>query len=113
MVNSLLSSPDIASSIRIVIYTGDKEADGVIFDNVKNTFQIEFDESARSRVRFVRIKSRFLLEARNYPVLTMLGQALGSVYVGLESLFLHVPKVFIDTTGLAFALPIAKYCAGR
>lgn len=42
----------------------------------------------------------------------MLGQALASVYVGLECLLRAVPDVFIDTTGAAFTYPIAKLLCG-
>lgn len=62
----------------------------------------------------VRIESRFLLEAKWYPVATMLGQSIGSVFVGLECFARSLtgdapfPDIFCDTTGAAFTYVAAK-----
>ena len=66
----------------------------------------------KSRIRFVYIRSRSLLEAQNYPVLTMLAQSLASIYVSLECFICHIPDVYIDTTGAAFTYPLAKFIMG-
>ncbi len=44
-----------------------------------------------------------------YPRFTLLGQSLGSIYLGLEALEKLKPDVFIDTMGYAFTLPVFKY----
>lgn len=111
----------------------------LVVKQVETTFQITFTSEAQSRLRFVKIRSRGFLEARHYPVLTMLGQSLASVGVALECLILHIPDVYVDTTGrfaafiysvpsthrshvctaflhastgAAFAYPLAKLIAG-
>ena len=74
---------------------------------VETIFQISFTSEAKSLIKFVKIRSRFLLEAKNYPVLTMLGQSVASVCVVLECLLCHIPDVYVDTTGsIKPALPM-------
>lgn len=71
-----------------------------------------FFECTFCRIRFVYILSRSLLEARLYPVATMVGQSLGSLLVGVECLLRCCPHYYIDTTGAPFTYPMAKYLAG-
>lgn len=112
LIQALLKCTALSETIDIIVYTGDFDPDHVIIDNVQKTFQISFDESMRRQIRFARIYSRPFLEARHYPVLTMLGQSIGSVCVAIECLIRHVPDVFIDTTGGAFTYPLANLLAG-
>ncbi len=59
-----------------------------------------------SRVDFVYLRARELVEARHYPRVTMVGQSLGSVVLALEALLRFMPDTFIDTMGYAFAQPV-------
>ena len=71
----------------ISIYTGDKESDDEILKRTRDRFNL----SLSAPVRFVRLKRRWLLEAKNYPRFTMLGQSLGSMLLAWEALWLMVP----------------------
>ena len=80
-----------------MVYTGDCDATGdEILSKAFNTFGIKVER----KVHFVYLRSRFFVEAKNYPVLTLLGQSLGSVALGLEALLRCSPDVYIDTMGL-------------
>jgi len=61
----------------------------------------------------VRLECRALLDPSRYPVATMALQALGSVVVAVEALGQRVPGLFVDTTGWAFAYPLARLCGAR
>ena len=56
---------------------------------------------------FLFVRGRSLLEAARYPVLTMLGQSVGSILLAFLCLVTFLPDVFIDTTGFAFTYPVA------
>jgi len=90
------------------VYTGDPEPDEAIVERVWSRFHVRLP----LRVQLVRLRSRWLLEADNYPVFTLLGQSLGSVVVGLEALWELLPDVYVDSMGYAFTLPIFRLLGG-
>jgi alpha-1,2-mannosyltransferase len=93
----------------IVIYSGEvTKSKREILDNVQKKFGISFSEQQESSIRFVNIYSRFLLEAKWYPVATMVGQSLGSIIVGLECAWRQHPDIFVDTMGAAFMYPLIR-----
>ena len=94
-------------SLYISIYTGDVDSAEAIFEKTCNRFGVSFD--IENRPVFVRLKSRQLLEASQWPRFTMIGQSFGSMVVAFEALLRHTPDVFIDTTGFAFSFPIARF----
>ena len=100
------------SKFRIIIYSCKDESHKMaILQDVKNRFGIDLIDHAAS-LRLIKIHSVPLLEARWYPIATMLFQSLGSVFVGLECLYRYQPDVFCDTMGAAFTYPLAKRIAG-
>jgi alpha-1,2-mannosyltransferase len=66
----------------------------------------------QDRVGFVFLKRRGAVEAARYPYITMLGQSLGSIWLGLEALRAARPDVFLDTMGYAFVLPLFRWLGG-
>ena len=62
--------------------------------------------------RFVHLQWRSAIEPATWPRLTLLGQALGSLLLGLEALLKHTPQVFVDSMGFAFTLPLARVVSG-
>lgn len=52
------------------------------------------------------------MEASLYPYFTLLGQSLGSVFLGWEALLKCVPDIYIDSMGYAFTIPLFKYLGG-
>eukprot|EP00056_Hartaetosiga_gracilis_P004029 m.70666 g.70666 ORF g.70666 m.70666 type:complete len:529 (+) comp11674_c1_seq1:99-1685(+) len=94
-----------------VVYTGDKgvtEED--ILQNAQSRFGIRLDGS---RITFVFLQLRTLVEAHHYPHFTMLLQSIGSLILGFEALLLHQPDVLIDTMGYAFILPMFRLLSGN
>ena len=99
------------ASIHVIIYTGDVNiSSNEIISRAQERFGITgLTEQTRVKIDFVYIRSRTLLEAKWYPRLTLVGQALGSMIVAIECLFRALPDVWLDTTGAAFAYPVASF----
>ena len=96
------------SFVRCVVYTGDVgESPNAILQLVQNRFQLVLKD-----VDFVYLRRRAWVEARRWPRLTILGQSLGSMILGLEALLQLAPHVYIDTTGYAFTLPLFRWLGG-
>ncbi|KAA0202197.1 hypothetical protein HAZT_HAZT004709 [Hyalella azteca] len=92
-----------------IIYSGDRVADET---EVREHVMERFNITLSRRVTFVNISTRPLLEARYYPRFTMMLQAIGSFFVGIEALARYRPEVFIDTMGYSFIYPLVKIMAG-
>ncbi|XP_050502657.1 GDP-Man:Man(3)GlcNAc(2)-PP-Dol alpha-1,2-mannosyltransferase [Diabrotica virgifera virgifera] len=91
------------------IYTGDVEATPEeILDKVRTRLNVNLDKN----IKFIYLHRRKWLEANMYPYFTLLGQALGSVFLGFEALNRLNPDIFIETTGFTFVIPIFKYIGG-
>jgi alpha-1,2-mannosyltransferase len=88
------------------IYHGDVALDGdVIINKARERFGITLVHP----VRFVKLQRRAWVESSSYPILTLLGQALGSVVLGLDALLQSgatLPRIMFDTMGYAFAYPV-------
>lgn len=68
---------------------------------------MQFNEKG---IRFVRLRLCSLLKDSTYPRLTLLGQIVGSMVVGLEAAIKADPcDVLIDTLGNAFAYPAIRF----
>ncbi|GAB0099499.1 GDP-Man:Man(3)GlcNAc(2)-PP-Dol alpha-1,2-mannosyltransferase [Sergentomyia squamirostris] len=98
------------SNVKIVVYTGDV---GVtprdILKKAKNTFNVSVQEKD---VDFIYLNRRSFVEAAKYPHFTLLGQSLGSMWLGLEAAWKFPPDVLIDTMGYAFTFPIFRFLTG-
>lgn len=68
--------------------------------NVKNVMNIDIQEN----ITFIYLKNRSWIEASKYPCFTLLGQALGSMYLGFEALQLVVPGESIIIASIIFVL---------
>lgn len=83
--------------IRICLYTGDKDATPKqILSKCRNNFNIHV---ASDRLEFVFLNQRKWVEAEKYPILTMLGQSIGSIVLGFEALLKFQPDIYLDTMG--------------
>jgi hypothetical protein len=118
--------------VHVTIYTGDPEGtEDAIFRRTFERFGVQFDTSSNNsnntgnigggggggarairRPTFVWLSRRRWIEAASWPRFTMLGQSLGSMVLAMEALLAFTPDVFVDTTGLAFSLPVAWLLAG-
>lgn len=91
------------------LYSGD---DASAQDLQKRALEV-FGVKIERPVHVVRMKLRFLVQAETYPRFTMIGQALGSMLLGLEAILKLTPAVFIDTSGYAFTYPLAKLVGSK
>ncbi|KAI8868136.1 hypothetical protein GQ42DRAFT_175244 [Ramicandelaber brevisporus] len=89
------------------VYTGDTDATSeAILRRAQQRFNLKIDSS---RVVIIHLQRRDWVEARRYPVFTLLGQSLGSLVLGYEALSRVVPDIFIDSMGYAFTYPLVRY----
>nr|XP_012233171.1 PREDICTED: GDP-Man:Man(3)GlcNAc(2)-PP-Dol alpha-1,2-mannosyltransferase isoform X2 [Linepithema humile] len=95
--------------VHIVIYTGDLDADREwILERTEKVFNMKL----RPNIEFVYLYKRKWVEPSTYSHFTLLGQSLGSVWLGFEALNSYIPDIYIDTMGYAFTYPLFKYMAG-
>lgn len=95
--------------VKIVVFTGDTDANPAdIVSRAENRFNVRLPRP----VTFVYLSCRRWVEASTYPHLTLLGQSVGSMLLGLEALTKCAPDVYVDSMGYAFTLPIFKYLGG-
>ena len=105
---SVLAVQEAYPDYRIVVYTGDKDATpDQILGNAKSCFGLEIPANS---VNFIYLRSRWLVEAKYYPIFTLLGQSLGSIILGFEAMLRHTPAYYIDSMGYAFTFIIASLC---
>lgn len=104
--NSIQALQKRYSFILCVIYTAnpvDKKAE--VINGVKKTFNIELPRT----VEFIHLRSTGALNLKMWPLSTLLGQSIASMWVGMEAFSSFIPNVFFDTTGLAFNLILFKW----
>ncbi|XP_072513138.1 GDP-Man:Man(3)GlcNAc(2)-PP-Dol alpha-1,2-mannosyltransferase [Salminus brasiliensis] len=95
--------------VDFVVYTGDQ---GVTAEQIVDGARRRFNIRLPRPVRFVFLKHRFLVEASLYPHFTLLGQSIGSLFLGWEALTTFTPDLYIDSMGYAFTLPVFRYLGG-
>ncbi|XP_033222084.1 GDP-Man:Man(3)GlcNAc(2)-PP-Dol alpha-1,2-mannosyltransferase isoform X2 [Belonocnema kinseyi] len=95
--------------VHIAIYTGDLDVDPEqILKKVDKSFNMKLEPG----IEFVYLHKRKWVEAETYPYFTLLGQSLGSMWLGWEALSALQPDIYIDTMGYAFTYPLFKYIGG-
>ncbi|XP_060642839.2 GDP-Man:Man(3)GlcNAc(2)-PP-Dol alpha-1,2-mannosyltransferase [Anolis sagrei] len=94
--------------VSYVVYTGDTATADSILEGAQRRFNIRLNQP----VKFVFLRRRYLVEASLYPYFTLLGQSLGSLFLGWEALMKCIPDVYIDSMGYAFTVPLFKYLGG-
>jgi alpha-1,2-mannosyltransferase len=98
-------------TMRYRLYHGESLSGEEILAKTKQRFGI----SIAHPIEFVLLKRRSWVEASKYPVVTMLGQALGSVVLGFDTLLATVediPPYIFDSMGFAFAYPVFVWFGG-
>lgn len=97
------------ADINFVVYTGDLGVTGQqILEGARRRFNILLPRP----VHFVFLRHRLLVEPGLFPHFTLLGQSVGSVFLGWEALTEFVPDIYIDSMGYAFTLPLFRYLGG-
>ncbi|CAM9145952.1 unnamed protein product [Phaeothamnion confervicola] len=97
--------------VHILIYANDRSKPDKVLRRVQERFGIA--PPVGVPLEFVRVRSWRLLRASNYPVFTMLGEALGSVILSAEALWRATPDVYFDSTGLPFTYLLAPLARCR
>lgn len=97
------------ANINFVVYTGDL---GVTGQQILEGAQHRFNIVLPRPVQFVFLRHRLLVEPGLFPHFTLLGQSVGSVFLGWEALTEFVPDIYIDSMGYAFTLPLFRYLGG-
>ena len=93
----------------MVVYTGDLEVSGAqILDGARRRFNVALP----GPVEFVFLAHRVLVEPSLFPHFTLLGQSVGSVFLGWDALTQCVPDLYVDSMGYAFTLPLFRYLGG-
>lgn len=75
--------------------------------------QERFNLKVQPSFQVVPLSRTRLLSPSLYPRFTMLGQAWGSVRVGMEAVGKLLPGVYVDTTGWAFPYPLVWLAGAR
>ena len=104
-----LVSRQAADGWRIVVYTGDRATDDEIRAHAASRFGVHVPPT----VEFVRLSLRGWIEAKRYPVATLIFQAVGSAVLAAEAVWRAPPEVLVDTTGLAFCFPLLRVAGVR
>lgn len=110
LITSLLCLPSRRyPNVLFVVYSGDQ---GVTGEQILEGAQQRFNIRLPHPVTFIFLKNRLLVEASSYPHFTLLGQSMGSMFLGWEALTAFVPDLYMDSMGYAFTLPIFCYLGG-
>lgn len=75
-----------------MVYTGDVNSTP---EDILRRATSQLNTPLLRPVRFVYLRSRGVVEARLYPVFTLLGQSLGSVVLGAEAMWNYLPGEFV------------------
>ncbi|KAF9464212.1 glycosyltransferase family 4 protein [Collybia nuda] len=96
------TEPDIVS----VVYSGDVDASKQdIINKIKARFDITLNPTT---LHFVFLHSRWLVEGSTWPRFTLVGQSIGSMFLGWEAMSQLVPDLYIDTMGYAFTFHVVS-----
>jgi len=92
--------------VHSVVYTGDvNKSRAEMLNGAESTFGISL---CHDTVHFVFLTRRSWVEASTWPRFTLLGQSLGSIYLGWEAICAVCPDIMIDSMGYAFTFPVFK-----
>ena len=61
-----------------------------------------------ANLQLIALKSVYLAESATWPRFTLLGQILGSIVLGFETMLRFRPDILVDTAGFPFIYPIIK-----
>ena len=95
---------------RIIIYTHSRP---VLVAQFYDKIEGQFGLGLQHNIEFVPIRLWWMSDAATWTRCTLLGQALGSFIAAIEAVLRHPPKVFVDTSGHAFAFPVARMAGCR
>lgn len=86
-----------------VVYSGDDATGAELARRAEQRFGVKLERP----IAVVPLRWRSLVVPERYPVLTMVGQAIGSAILTAEAVAAYRPEIFFDTVGYAFGYPVA------
>lgn len=107
-IHVLLHQMNTKQKLKLIIYTSDVATSSIqeILQRVKSRFNLDI---STVEVSFHPLKHTHLLLPRTYPRCTLFLQSLGSMIVGFQALWDCPCDIYIDTTGFAFTIFLAKF----
>lgn len=103
--------PSSSNKFHVIVYTGDNDATPEqILQKCQDRFGVTFE--GHMTIEFKYLQQRHWVRAERYSRFTLMGQSLGSMVLGWEALRLALPDVFVDSTGYAFTMPLARFFGG-
>lgn len=77
---------------------------------VRELFKIDLISNKHiiDKLEFIPIRCSSLVDARNYPFLTLLFQNLMSIILAIEAAYRLTPEIYMETIGFTFTLPVFK-----
>lgn len=104
---AILDKYESNKKFKIAIYTGDTDIKPEdIIERVKFKFGIDLDIK---KICFIYLKGRHRVEGKSWPVLTLLLQAISSIFLLKDAISKLPPDCFIDTMGYPFVYPVMKF----
>lgn len=82
-----------------------------VLATVASRFGIAYTKKQGDRIVFIVLSQAALIAPTTFPLLTLLGQAIGQAVLGYEAIANLMPDVFVDTSGLAFSFPVVSWFA--
>lgn len=107
--DTLNTSDNAVAAIYVAKDSGATQA--TLVASAAERFNINFTPQQTNRLVIIALTQTWLIDPDTFPILTMLGQAIGMAVVGYEAIANLMPDVFVDTTGLAFSYPIVSFFA--
>ncbi|KAK4317887.1 hypothetical protein Pmani_011066 [Petrolisthes manimaculis] len=96
-------------NVKCYIYTGDTDASP---EEILRRAHQRFNITLQDPVEMIFLRFRTVMEARHFPILTLLLQSGGTFWLAVEALSKFRPDVYIDTTGCAFTYPLFRFIGG-
>jgi len=93
----------------VYVFTGDSAAEAEILFRAESRFNLKID----SKVKLVKLKWRWLVEAETWPYFTLAGQSAGSIMLALEAVVKVNAEVVIDSMGYSFTYPLFRLCGAK
>lgn len=90
--------------VHCIVYSGDSDVTPAeLLSSAKSRFGVLIQSQS---IHFCFLNGRRWVDASTWPRFTLIGQSVGSVFLGWEALCRFRPDTFIDTMGYAFTFPL-------
>lgn len=106
-VKNVLQTPQ---NVAVIYVAKSSTTPKAMVEAANQKFNLQFSFEETNRIVVIYLTQAYLIDPGLYPVLTLVGQALGSMVLAYEAISNLMPDVWVDTVGLAFSYPVvAKF----